>query len=113
MNIFILAAAHIAGGNTITIRNSLIIGAITLNDCNDVRDTSTISALNGLTTIPVVAPQFANGEPSGRTGISFPYFSLDNMMPRHPYTGIGAYPASESLKNKSEISYKKLMKYSS
>ncbi|CAF4180601.1 unnamed protein product, partial [Rotaria magnacalcarata] len=30
--------------------------------------------------------------PGGRSDISFPYFSRDNMMPVHPWSSIGAYP---------------------
>lgn len=90
-----LATSHATGGNTITIRNSLVIGSITPNDCSDTRDLTTVSAKYALTAIPGVVASGPNGEPRVRAGISFPTFSLDNMMPRHPYTGIGAYPASK------------------
>ena len=73
----------------------MVIGAITPNDCSDVRDTTSVSAINGPTAIPTVAARASNGEPSARTGISFPYFSGDNMIPRHPYASVGNYPCSK------------------
>ena len=87
--------SHVAEDSTTIIRNSMIIGAITPNDCSDIRDTTTVSAKNGLTAIPTVAAKASDGEPSARTGISFPYFSGDNMIPRHPYTSVGNYPCSK------------------
>lgn len=91
---FFLALTHQYVNNTITIQNSIVIGDIT-RDCSDNRDTSTISEIYGLKAIPAVAATSSFGDPGGRTGISFPYFSGDNMIPMHPFTSIGSYPASK------------------
>lgn len=86
---------HTAGGNTITIRNSLIIGASINNDCDDVRDKTTLSERMASSAMPGVAEKGSDGEPVGRTGISFPYVSGFNMIPTHPFTSVGAYPMSK------------------
>ncbi|CAF2125989.1 unnamed protein product [Rotaria magnacalcarata] len=83
---------HIFGNNSMTIRNSLVIGAITPNDCSDVPDTTTRSEQYGSKAIPIVSAISSSGSPGGRSDISFPYFSRDNMMPVHPWSSIGAYP---------------------
>ncbi len=69
----------------------MVIGSITPNDCNDIPDTSTIS----ITNCPKAFPTVSAGNLGDRSGIVFPYFSGDNMMPRHPWTGIDAYPCSK------------------
>ena len=74
-----------------------MIGAITPNDCSDVPDTTTVSAIYSTKAVPLVSATSGNGDPGGRSGISFPTFSLDNMMPRHPWTSIGAYPCSKLI----------------
>ena len=79
------------------IRNSIIVGASLTNDCVDIRDKTRLSEIYADKAFPSVAPTGADGEPSGRTGISFPYFSLSNKMPKHAWTSIGAYPASMLL----------------
>jgi hypothetical protein len=89
------ATTHAVGDNSVIVQNSLVIGAVTPNDCNDVRDATSVSAQYAKTAVPGVAPIDLNGEPSGRSGISFPYFSRDNMIPRHPWSSIGAYPCSK------------------
>ena len=96
----ILATSHEIGNNSVIVRNSLIIGAITPNDCSDTPDPTTISAINSPTAVPRVSATSSSGNPGGRTGISFPYFSRDNMIPRHPYTSIGAYPCRKFLRRK-------------
>lgn len=92
-----LATSHVFKNSSVIIRNSMIIGAITPNDCSDTPDPNTVSAVNSQTAIPRVSASSSDGSPGGRTGISFPYFSRDNMIPRHPYTSIGAYPCSKLI----------------
>ncbi|CAF0745209.1 unnamed protein product [Adineta steineri] len=87
-----LSTTHVFENSSVIIRNSLIIGAITPNDCSDIPDPNTISAINSPTAVPIVAGDSSQGNPGSRVGISFPQFSRDNMIPRHPYTGIDAYP---------------------
>lgn len=91
----ISAISHVAGDNYVIVRNSFIAGAITQNDCSDTRDRTTINSKWNAKAIPGVADTDTSGEPLARVGIAFPYFSGDNMMPKHPYTSIGAYPASK------------------
>jgi hypothetical protein len=83
-----------AANNTITIQNSLVIGGITPNDCNDVVDLTTINLIYAPTSIPSVSATSVQGEDAGgRSGIVFPFISGgDNMIPRHPWTNIDAYP---------------------
>jgi hypothetical protein len=89
------AVTHQAGNNSITIQNSIVIGAITPNDCSDVPDSTTVSAQYNGKAIPLVSQDSSADGPGSRVGISFPTFSLDNMMPRHPWTSIGAYPCGK------------------
>jgi hypothetical protein len=89
-----LALLHEFGNNSITIRNSLIIGDIT-QDCTDLPDTTTLSAQYSLTAIPIVSATSSAGDPGGRSGVSFPYFSGNNLVPHHPWTCVSAYPASK------------------
>ncbi len=70
----------------------MVIGDIT-QDCSDIPDATTLSAIYSTKAIPDVS-----ASPGGRTGISFPYFSGDNMVPRHPWTSVGSYPASKLIK---------------
>jgi hypothetical protein len=91
------------GHNYIKIQNSLIIGAITPNDCSDIVDPTTINVIYAQTAIPSVSATSFDGEAGGRSGFVFPFISSgDNMMPRHPWTNIDAYPCSES---KTEIEF--------
>ncbi len=91
---FFLALLHIFGNNSITIRNSLIIGDIT-QDCTDIQDTTTLSEIYGTKAIPTVSSTSSAGNAGGRSGVSFPYFSCNNMVPVHPWTSVGSYPASK------------------
>ena len=85
---------HTFANNSITVRNSLIIGDIT-QDCTDVPDTTTLSEIWGSKIVPLVSSTSSAGDPGNRVGLSFPYFSGDNMVPHHPWTSIGSYPASK------------------
>lgn len=93
-----LALGHQVSNNTIAVHNSLIIGDIS-RDCSDVQDTTTLSETWGKKVIPHVSGTGVGGAPDGRVGISFPYFSGDNMIPKHPWTGIGTYPASKWIEH--------------
>ena len=93
------ALSHIFGNNSIIVRNSMVIGSITPNDCGDVPDQTTLSAIWNPKAIPELAadstPLVA---PGSRVGLSFPYFSsAGNEMPMHPYTCISAYPTSKLI----------------
>jgi len=72
----------------------LVIGDITQN-CADTIDTTTLSEIYGKKIVPLIAGS-SSSDLRGRVGISFPYFSGDNMIPQHPWTSIGSYPASKS-----------------
>jgi hypothetical protein len=83
LNSFIfLALTHQFGNNSITIRNSIVIGDIT-QDCSDVPDTTTLSEVYGFKVIPAVSSTSSPG---------------DNEIPFHPFTGIESYPASKLIK---------------
>ena len=82
-----------AENNTIIIQNSLVIGSITPNDCNDVVGLNTINTLYAETAIPSVSATSDTNIAGGRSGIVFPFISGgNNMMPVHPWTNIDAYP---------------------
>jgi hypothetical protein len=88
---------HVAGDNFVYIRNSLVVGAITPNDCGDIADPTTLSAMYAPTAVPTVSATSSDGDPGGRSGIVFPYiFGGGNEMPIHPWTGIDAYPCGKS-----------------
>ncbi|CAF3424464.1 unnamed protein product [Rotaria sp. Silwood1] len=91
------AISHVAGNNSVTILNSMVIGSITPDDCNDTPNTTTVSSINSIKAIPTVSATSSAGDPGGRSGIVFPFFSRDNLMPRHPWTGIAAYPCIDGL----------------
>ncbi|CAF4249716.1 unnamed protein product, partial [Rotaria sp. Silwood2] len=91
------ALSHVVGNNSVTILNSMVIGSITPDDCNDTPNTTTVSLINSVKAIPTVSATSSTGNPGGRSGIVFPFFSRDNLMPRHPWTGIAAYPCIDGL----------------
>jgi len=97
------ALSHVAGDNYVIVRNSFIAGAITQNDCSDTRDLTTINSQWNTKAIPGVADTDTSGEPLARVGIAFPYFTGDNMMPKHAYASIGAYPAIEGVMTVSNV----------
>ncbi|CAF3664415.1 unnamed protein product [Rotaria sordida] len=91
------AQSHVAGNNSVIILNSMIIGSITPDDCNDTPNATTVNFINSDKAISTVSATSSNGNPGGRSGIVFPFFSRDNLMPRHPWTGIAAYPCIQGL----------------
>ncbi|CAF3592631.1 unnamed protein product [Rotaria sordida] len=99
------ATSHQFGNNSITIRNSIVAGAITQNDCSDTPDSTTLSEQYGSKAIPLVSATSSSGNSGGRTGITFPYFSRDNMMPSHPWTGIGAYPTLAGIMTITNVTF--------
>ncbi|CAF2873113.1 unnamed protein product [Rotaria sp. Silwood2] len=88
---------HEFSNNSIIIRNSLVIGAITPNDCNDVPDMTTLSEFYSSRAIPLVSATAHSENLAGRAGITFPYFSGNNLIPAHPYTSIAVYPNIDGL----------------
>lgn len=76
-----------------------MIGSITPNDCNDILNTTSINIINSQKAIPTVSSTSSSGNPGDRSGIVFPFFTGDNMMPHHPWTNIGAYPCIKLNKN--------------
>ncbi|CAF1377186.1 unnamed protein product, partial [Adineta steineri] len=89
---------HMPGNNSIVIQNSLVIGSITPDDCDDVLDTTSNNVIYAATAIPSVSATSTDTDPGGRSGIVFPFISGgDNMMPRHPWTNIDAYPCINGI----------------
>ena len=89
------ALTHVPANNSIIVQNSLVIGSITPNDCNDLLDTTSNNLVYAQTAIPSVSATSSDSDAGGRSGIVFPFISGgDNMMPRHPWTNIDAYPCS-------------------
>lgn len=95
MHLFPVAVSHVAGDNTIVIRNSMVIGSITPDDCNDTPNKTTVNIVNSGKAVPTVSASSTSGDPGGRSGIVFPFFSGNNLMPRHPWSGISAYSCSK------------------
>jgi len=87
------ALTHIASNNVVKVRNSLVIGSITPNDCGDVLNQSSPNIVLTEKAVPTVISPNATGEPQGRCGIVFAYISPNNKMPVKPWTGIKAYPS--------------------
>ncbi|CAF3397266.1 unnamed protein product, partial [Rotaria socialis] len=110
VGIFTLASGHAAvshefSNNSIIIRNSMVLGAITPNDCDDIPDTTTLSEKFGSTAVPRVSGTQSSGSSSGRTGISFPYFTGFNMIPMHPWSSIGNYPNIDGLMRITNVTF--------
>ncbi|CAF3091006.1 unnamed protein product [Rotaria socialis] len=91
------ALSHVVGNNTITIQNSVVIGAITPNDCGDTVDQTPINILYSQKAVPTVSANSSGGSAGGRCGIVFPYMGLYNMMPSHPWSGMDSYPTIDGL----------------
>lgn len=84
--------------NSIHITNSIVLGAITPNDCDDIVNTSTISIQVATKAIPTVAGEKSDGTEQGRCGIVFPFVAPDNKMPAKPWTGMKQYPSGLLMK---------------
>ncbi|CAF4366562.1 unnamed protein product [Rotaria socialis] len=84
---------HISLGSRINIVNSIVIGSITPNDCNDTIDSSTNNFRFSQMAIPTVSTRLTNGKSGGRSGIVFPTISTYNGMPIRSWNGIGNYPS--------------------
>ncbi|CAF1175998.1 unnamed protein product [Rotaria magnacalcarata] len=85
------------GNNTITIRNSLVIGAITPNDCGDIIDQASININYSQKAVPIVSASSSAGNAGGRSGIVFPSMGQSNMMPIHRFSGMESYPTIDGL----------------
>lgn len=81
----------IVPGRTI-IQNSLIVGSISPNDCNDQVDINSANILNSNLAAPTVTSRTTNTYNSNRTGIIFPTVSTRNNAPGSPWTGLNNYP---------------------
>ncbi|CAM4838655.1 unnamed protein product, partial [Rotaria magnacalcarata] len=92
-----LALSHMVGNNTITIRNSLVIGAITPNDCGDIIDQASININYSQKAVPIVSASSSAGNAGGRSGIVFPSMGQSNMMPIHRFSGMESYPTIDGL----------------
>ena len=91
-----IALTHTAGNSTVVVQNSIVIGSITPNDCEDIVDATTTNTIYADKATPTVSATSSDGDAGGRSGIVFPFISGgDNMLPRHPWTSIGAYPCGE------------------
>lgn len=90
------ALTHLAVDSVVHIQNSLVIGSITPNDCDDMLNQSLLNIVLSPKAVPTVISPNVSGDSQGRCGIVFAYISPDNKMPIKPWTGIKAYPSSES-----------------
>lgn len=75
-----------------TISNSIVIGSITPQDCNDTIDRNSPNIRLGQMAVPGVSDNSSFNGSSGRSGIVFPTVSRNNYMPVRSWTGIGVYP---------------------
>ncbi|CAM2722167.1 unnamed protein product [Rotaria socialis] len=87
------ALTHIGTNNSIHIRNSIVVGAISPDDCTDIVNSSSKSIELAPKAVPSVASPNSMDLSQGRCGIVFPYISPNNKMPVKPWTGIKAYPS--------------------
>lgn len=74
------------------ISNSLVVGAITPQDCDDKLNSNTMNIRLAQMSIPGVSDSTAFNGTIGRAGIVFPTMSRNNYMPIRSWTGIGIYP---------------------
>ncbi|CAF4841974.1 unnamed protein product, partial [Rotaria socialis] len=65
----------------------------------------TLSEKFGSTAVPRVSGTQSSGSSSGRTGISFPYFTGFNMIPMHPWSSIGNYPNIDGLMRITNVTF--------
>ncbi|CAF1678009.1 unnamed protein product, partial [Adineta ricciae] len=100
------ALTHVPANNSIIVQNSLVIGSITPNDCNDLLDTTSNNLVYAGTAIPSVSATSSDGYAGGRSGVVFPFISGgDNMMPRHPWTNIDAYPCIDGVMKINNVTF--------
>lgn len=83
----------------VNIQNSLVIGAITANDCADKIDLNSTNVIAAWNAMPDVAADSAFGSPGSRSGIVFPIFSGRNNIPTARWTRLNTYPCRKYIEN--------------
>lgn len=89
----LVAVRHVMVNSRVTIQNTVVIGAVTPNDCENKIDTTSRNVRLADKAVPMVAVNETTKKSLGRTGIVFPTVSRLNNMPLRPWTGITSYPA--------------------
>ncbi|CAF3595884.1 unnamed protein product [Rotaria sordida] len=86
------ALSHVSIASRVNINDSIVIGSITSQDCNDKIDSNSINIRLSQMAIPGVSDNSSFNITAGRVGIVFPTVSRNNFMPIRSWTGIGIYP---------------------
>lgn len=92
-----LALSHVAIASRVNINDSLVVGSITADDCNDTINTNSLNIRLSQMAIPGVSPNSSFNNTNGRSGIVFLSVSRNNFMPIRLWTGIGIYPCCKLI----------------
>ena len=89
----ILAESHRISRSRVIIQNSVIVGSITPNDCNDKINLSSSNIQYSTIAMPTVSQDpLINGNGS-RIGVVYPLFSISNGAPRQSWTNTISNPS--------------------
>ncbi|CAF1672894.1 unnamed protein product, partial [Adineta ricciae] len=77
----------------VRIRNSVVIGSITPNDCNDKINFNSANVRYSTIAMPTVSQDPLVTGNGSRAGIVFPLFARDNGMPEQSWTGTVSNPS--------------------
>lgn len=86
------ALTHVPIRSRVQIYDSLVVGSITDQDCDDQVNRASMNIRYSQMAIPGVADDPASNRTGGRSGIVFPTISRNNFMPIRSWTGVGVYP---------------------
>ncbi|CAF3294066.1 unnamed protein product [Rotaria sp. Silwood2] len=92
-----LATTHIPLASYVNISNSIVIGSMTPQDCEDRIDPNSPNIRLSPMALPRVSENSSSIGTGGRSGIVFPTMSRNNFMPIRSWTGVGVYPALSGL----------------
>ncbi|CAF4657274.1 unnamed protein product [Rotaria sp. Silwood1] len=88
---------HIPLASRVNINNSIVIGSMTPQDCEDRIDPNSANIRLSQMALPRVSENSSSTGTGGRSGIVFPTMSRNNFMPIRLWTGVGVYPALSGL----------------
>ena len=95
-----LAVTHLAYRSRVSIKNSLVVGSVTPNDCLDQVDVTSNNIRSSSMARPAVSSDITPYWLGSRSGIVFPTFSPVNNMPNRLWTGISNYPSRKYRRRK-------------
>nr|ACD54600.1 fibrocystin-like protein [Adineta vaga] len=84
--------SHVIFRSRVTVKNSIVIGAMIPNDCGDKIVLNTLNIKYSTTAMPTVSQDPIIGGNGSRSGIVFPIFSPRNNMPDENWSETKDYP---------------------